>query len=80
MSAVSAALAFGHTGREGSVTGALFALLAVATVARLAFVAAGLGAVPAVSAVLGWLPAVAWLAAGALLLVAAGSARRTGAA
>ena len=75
MSAVSAALAFGHTGREGSVTGALFALLAVATLARLAFVAAGLGAVPGVAAVLGWLPVVAWLAAGALLLVAAGSAR-----
>ena len=52
--------------------------LAVATLARLAFVAAGLGAVPAVSAVLGWLPVVAWLAAGALLLVATGSARSTG--
>jgi hypothetical protein len=71
MSATAAALGLGHTGREGTLLGGLFALLAVAALARLAFVAAGLAAVPDVAAALGWLPAVAWLGAGALLLAAA---------
>ena len=68
MSAMAAAIAIGHVGREGAATGGLFALLAIATFTRMGLVAAQLNKDPAVSALLVWLPGFAWLAAGLLLL------------
>jgi hypothetical protein len=41
MSAVSVALAIGHTGAKGKVTGLMFSALALATFARMAAVVAG---------------------------------------
>jgi hypothetical protein len=67
-SAVAAALAIGHTGREGKMAGALFALLALVTMARIAVVATGVGKDPTLAAVLGWTPTALWLLAGLLLL------------
>jgi len=46
-SAVAAALAIGHAGREGSVTGGVFSMLAIAAAARVAIVAAHLDKVGA---------------------------------
>jgi hypothetical protein len=68
MSAMTAAIAIGHVGREGAATGGLFALLALATFVRMGLVAAQLNKDPAISALLVWLPGAAWLAAGLLLL------------
>lgn len=68
MSALTAAIAIGHVGREGAATGGLFALLAIATFTRMGLVAAQLNQDPAVSALLVWLPGLAWLAAGLLLV------------
>ena len=69
MSAVSAALAIGHTGREGKMTGALFSLLALAAFARIAVLAAELNKDPAVAALLGWVPTLVWAVGGVLLLM-----------
>jgi hypothetical protein len=68
MSAVAAALAIGHTGREGTAVGAVFSLMAVAAMARIALVAGHYEHVPSVAAALRWLPAFSWLAAGFMLL------------
>ena len=68
MSAFSAAIALGHTGREGRMTGALFSLLALAAVARIAILAAQLNTSSAFAAVWAWAPVVAWTVAGVLLL------------
>jgi hypothetical protein len=78
MSAVSAALALGHTGREGSITGALFSLLALATLARMAIVWGQVNKDPSFAAIQPWLPAAVWIAAGALLLLVARIRLRTG--
>ena len=75
MSAVSAAIALGHTGREGQLTGGLFSLLAVAAFARIAMVAAELNKDPQYAAILAWMPVAAWAAGGLLLLVVARSYR-----
>jgi len=75
MSAVAAAIAIGHVGREGAATGGLFSLLAIATFARMALVAAQLNKDPALGALLVWIPGVAWALAGLLLLALAVSAR-----
>lgn len=69
MSAVAAALAIGHTGREGTVTGGLFALLALAALARMAIVAAEINKDPQFFTLLGWAPGAAWALAGLLLLL-----------
>jgi hypothetical protein len=69
MSAVAAALAVGYTGREGRLTGALFALLALATFARMAIVATELNKDPAFASALLWIPAATW-ALGAVLALA----------
>jgi hypothetical protein len=69
MSAVAAALAIGHTGREGKVTGTLFSLLALATFARMAVVAAQLNKDAQFAALLGWTPVAVWMLAGVLLLL-----------
>lgn len=68
MSAMAAAIAIGHVGREGAATGGLFALLAIATFTRMGLVAAQVNQDPAVSALLVWLPGLAWLVAGLLLV------------
>jgi MFS family permease len=68
MSAMTAAIAIGHVGREGAATGGLFALLAIATFTRMGLVAAQLNKDPAVSALLVWLPGFAWVCAGLLLV------------
>jgi len=68
MSAMTAAIAIGHVGREGAATGGLFALLAIATFTRMGLVAAQVNKDPAVSALLVWLPSLAWLVAGLLLV------------
>ena len=59
MSAFTAALEVGAPGREGSVTGMLFSMLALAAFARIAFVTAGLPSPPLA-------PALAWLLATAI--------------
>jgi hypothetical protein len=70
MSAFSAALAMGRTGREGFATGALWSLLAVATFTRIAIVMAQLPKQPDFKPLLAWAPVVLWLAAGALVAFA----------
>ena len=67
MSAMTAAIAIGHVGREGAATGGLFSLLAIATLARIVLVATQLTGDPAVSAMLVWVPAATWVGAGLLL-------------
>jgi hypothetical protein len=71
MSAVAAALRLGHTGSEGKTIGAMYSALAVAAGARIAVVAGHIEHVSAIALALPWLPAIAWLAAGLMLLPAA---------
>ncbi len=73
MSAVSAALAIGHTGAEGRVVGLVFSALALATFARMAAVAGGLQKLPEYAPLLHWAPVACWSVAGAGLLVIAAS-------
>lgn len=72
MSAMAAAITVGRTGREGATTGGLFSLLAIATFARMAIVAAQLNKEPALSSLLAWLPAALWAVAGVVLLALEG--------
>jgi hypothetical protein len=67
MSAMSSAIAIGHTGREGAATGGLFSLLALATLARMAIVATQLNKDPGFAALLPWLPVLAWAGAAVVL-------------
>jgi hypothetical protein len=69
MSAVSTALAIGHTGAEGKVTGLVFSALALATFARMAAVAGGLQKLSDYAPLLHWAPVACWSVAGAGLLV-----------
>lgn len=76
MSAVTAALGLarssgsvGMNGKEGSVTGALFSLLAIAALARMMIVWTELSKDPTFAAVQPWLPAAASMLAAGLLLV-----------
>ncbi|BBY23617.1 MFS transporter [Mycobacterium stomatepiae] len=69
VSAVVAALAIGRHGREGTAAGALFSVIAVATIARIALVTAHGDRVPAIASALPWVPTVSWLAAATLLLI-----------
>ena len=75
MSAVTAALALGYngsnSGREGSITGALFSLLAIATFARMMIVWTEFNKAPIFATIQPWLPAAAWMLAAGLLLVIA---------
>ena len=75
MSAVSAALALGHTGREGRLTGGLFSLLAVAAFARIALLAGEVNTDPAFAGMLAWTPAIAWVAGGLILFTLLPKAR-----
>ncbi|MDH6243941.1 MFS transporter [Mycobacterium sp. OTB74] len=76
MSAVAAALAIGHGGAEGKAVGAMFSLMAVAAMARIALVAGGFDKVPSLVLVLPWLPAFSWLGAGLMLMPATRRAPR----
>jgi Major Facilitator Superfamily len=67
MSATAAAVAIGHTGREGAATGGLCALLAFATLARMGVVAGQWNRDPGFASLLVWLPAALWAAAGIAL-------------
>ena len=78
MSAVSAALAIGHTGAEGRVTGLVFSALALATFARMAAVAGGLQKLPDYAPLLHWAPVACWSVAGCGLLVVAASRAQRG--
>jgi hypothetical protein len=71
MSATAAAFGLGHTGREGTLVGGLFALLAVAAFARMAVVAAGLPQRAGLAELVAWAPVGAWVVAALLLAVAA---------
>ncbi len=68
MSAFTVAFAIGENGGEGRMSGLLFSALALATLARMATVATGFNADPALKAVLQWAPTVCWALAGAALL------------
>jgi len=80
MSAFAAALAIGHTGREGKMTGGLFSLLALAAFARIAVIAAELNKDPSFAGLLTWIPVVAWATAALILLLLLPKARRPAAA
>ena len=67
MSVVSAAIAVGHTGREGRLTGGLFSLLALAAFVRIAILAAELNKDAELAALLAWAPVVAWGFGGLIL-------------
>lgn len=71
MATFSAALEFGRTGREGLALGLLFAALALATIARMAAVAAELNKMPGLAPSLEWAPFVLWFAGGLLFVALA---------
>ncbi|HLA33996.1 MAG TPA: MFS transporter [Rhodocyclaceae bacterium] len=71
MSAVAAALEIGRSDHGGRTVGALFSLLALAALARIAIVWTQLDKTAEFALLKPWLPAIAWLAAGALLLAVA---------
>jgi MFS family permease len=75
VAAYSAAVALGRTGREGRFLGTLFAVLAFAVAARVATAGSGAAQLPTLSALLPWLPEVAWLLAALLILRARRSFR-----
>lgn len=70
MSATAAALRIGHPGSEGTAVGAMYSVMAVAAMARIGVVAAGLGDFSAPSPAAFWLPVIAWVTAGLMLLPA----------
>lgn len=70
MSAVAAALAIGRPGREGTAVGAMFSTMAVAAVARIALAVGHFAQGSPLTAALSWLPALAWLGAGLMMLPA----------
>jgi MFS family permease len=80
MSAFAIALtATGKTaeGRQGKMSGLLYATLALATLARIAATASGMATDPHLLTALQWLPVVCWaVAGGAVLYLAVGSLRR----
>lgn len=70
MSVLAAAIALGHTGREGQLTGGLFSLLAVAAFLRIGFVAFELNKDPELTAALLWVPIATWALGGIAFLIA----------
>ena len=63
------ALARGGSGRAGTFAGMLAAVLALATLARMAIVSAGLPQDPAIGAALFWWPFCGWLVASAIVFL-----------
>ena len=80
MASFSAALEFGRTGREGLALGLLFAMLAVATLSRMAMAVSQLHQLPDLAPVLSWAPIVLWFAGGALFIALAAAHQRRAAA
>lgn len=68
--AFGAALALGHTGREGYASGGMFSMFALAAVARIGVIALALNQDAGFRAALAWLPAAAWAAAAIVLVLA----------
>jgi len=75
MCAFTAATAAGRTGREGLTLGLMFAVLAAATLGRIATVMSGAPKQPDLAAAFSWLPTVCWLG-GALLIGALAMGKR----
>ena len=73
MASFTAAIELGRTGREGLALGTFFAILAAATLGRIAVVATELHKLPGIALLLDWTPLALWLAAG--LIVTALAAR-----
>jgi hypothetical protein len=71
MASFTAAIELGRTGREGLALGALFAILAAATLGRIAVVATEMHKQPGIGPLLSWAPLALWLAAGVLFAVLA---------
>jgi hypothetical protein len=69
ISAFAAAAAIGYTGAEGKTTGLLFSALALATFARMAVVATGALADPALGPLIHLAPIVCWAVGGVVLIV-----------
>jgi len=65
-------------GREGSITGALFSLLAIATLARMMIVWTELHKSPGFASIQTWLPVAAWLLAAVALFLAVQTRSRDG--
>ena len=80
MSVVAAAIAVGHTGKEGRLTGGLFSLLALAAFLRILVLAVELNKDTQFAALLPWLPVTAWAGGGLILLVLVKSYRQAPAA
>jgi len=68
LAALTAAVELGRTGFEGRMTGLFFGLLAIATLARIAAVAAQLPKAPAIAPLLADLPWLLWGASALVLL------------
>jgi hypothetical protein len=79
MASFTAAIELGRTGREGLALGALFAILAAATLGRIAVVATEMHKQPEIAPFLDWTPLVLWLGAGLLFAWLAVASRRTAA-
>lgn len=75
--AYTGAVSFGRRGREGALLGTLFAVFAVATLARIGAVATGLAASADFKALAPWIPLVCWTLASGVALFAAAAAVRS---
>jgi MFS family permease len=69
MALFSAALAYGRSGREGLALGLIFSVLALATLSRMAVVAAQLPRLADYAAILQWAPALLWLVGSVLVAI-----------
>ena len=77
MSAFTVAFTIGENGGEGRMSGLLFSALALATLTRMATVATGFNADPALKTALQWVPTLCWAGAGtALCYLAAARVKR----
>lgn len=76
MSAFTVAFTIGANGGEGRMSGLLFSMLALATFARMAAVASGVGGDTTLKIVLQWLPVACWTLAGIMLLTLAAAGLR----
>lgn len=76
MASFSAAIEFGRIGREGLALGLLFAMLAAATLTRMAMMVSQLHKLPDLAPLLSWAPIVLWFAGGALFIALAAARPR----
>jgi hypothetical protein len=71
MAVYTSADELGRSGRVGLALGTMFAMLALATIARIAVVLAGLPRSPALAPLLAWVPVALWLTGAAVMTVLA---------